>query len=112
MKKKAHDEDQQWFMERIGADLQKFDHAYERKEPELAPFESFVVARKHAFRKKLWRDLALFWLVGAMLLLGMLWILERNWIWFAALQLLVAISAIGYIGVVQVKKVREQWKND
>lgn len=112
MKKKVHDEDQQWFMEHIGTELQKMDDAYERSEPELEPFESFVASHKMALRKKLWRDLALFWLVAAMLLLGMLWVLERDWIWFAALQLLVAVSAIGYIGFAFVWKGRKQWKNN
>ncbi|REK71569.1 YxlC family protein [Paenibacillus paeoniae] len=111
-KNNVHDEDQQWFTEHMGAELQRFDDAYERREPELAPLDSFVASHKLALRKKLWRDLALFWLVAAMLLLGMLWILERDWIWFAALQLLVAISAIGYIGFVHRKKGREQWKNN
>ncbi|RJE87745.1 hypothetical protein D3P07_15705 [Paenibacillus sp. 1011MAR3C5] len=111
-KNKVHDEDQQWFMEHIGTELRKMDDAYERSEPELGPFESFVASHKQALRRKLWRDLALFWLVAAMLLLGMLWILERDWIWFAALQLLVAISAISYIGFVHVWKGRKQWKNN
>ncbi|RJX38643.1 hypothetical protein D3P09_13900 [Paenibacillus pinisoli] len=111
-KNKAHDEDQQWFKDHIGAELQRMDAAFERSEPELEPFESFVASHKQALRRRLWRDLALFWLVAAMLLLGMFWIMEQDWIWLAALQSLVAVSAVGYIGIAHVWKGRKQWKNN
>lgn len=104
------EEQQHWFDKHIGEELLKFDAAFERQMPDARQLEAFAAGYRRELRKKLWRDLTFFWLVAVALLLGMLWMLDRNWIWFVTLQTFAGAGAIGYIGYSYVMKVGHIWK--
>lgn len=105
------DEEQRWFEEQMGEALKTFDAAYERQAPDLVMLEAFAAQHQREQRKKMWKELALFWLVAACLLLGMMWVLERHFIWFVALQVLVAAGGLGFVGISYFKKVSRLWKS-
>ncbi|MCR2803334.1 YxlC family protein [Paenibacillus soyae] len=107
----AHDEEQLWFDEQVKTGLLKFDQAYERPEPELAQLEAFVAEHRRQHRRKLLRELALFWLVAAIVLTAILGLLDRSWIWYVTLQGISAVGAIGFIAAASVKRRKQSWKN-
>lgn len=110
-KSAAPDEEQRWFEQNISGELRKFDSAYEREAPDTVDLELFVAQHQRDLRKRLWRDLMILWLVAACLLLGMLWVMDRHFMWFVSLQAISAAGAVVFIGVSHRKKVRGIWKN-
>lgn len=113
-KNKAHDaldDDQLWFMENMGGELNKFDAAYERQMPDLEEMEAYLAIQKQELRRKLWRDLARFWLVAIVVLTGTMWMFNRDPIWYIGFQSAVCIGAVGYIGIAHAKKVKTLWKS-
>ncbi|MNF05259.1 hypothetical protein D3C80_2049460 [compost metagenome] len=62
-------------------------------------------------RSRLWKELALFWLTACFIFAGMMWVVESNWMWFAALQAVIAICGIGYAGMVFGRRAWREWRS-
>lgn len=107
----AHDEEQLWFDARVKTELTKFDQAFERPDPDPTQLAALVADHRKQLRRKLWRDLALFWIVAAIVLTAILGVLDRSWIWFVALQGISAAGAIAFIGISSAKRRKQSWKN-
>lgn len=82
MSKRKRDENEQWFREKMTNQLERFDEAFEPESPQVDQLETMIVAHRKIFRKAMWRELLLFWLVVACILIGMGWIAETNLSWF------------------------------
>lgn len=106
----APDEEQLWFDQQVRTELARFDQAFEQPEPDMQQLEAFVRNHQQEMKRKLWRDLALFWSVAAIVLVIVMGVLNRSLIGFVSLQALAAIGAIGYIGKTMVKKESRLWK--
>lgn len=112
MKKNKTDElDQQWFDEKVGAALSRFDAVHERPMPELPELERLVQEHKRETRKKLWRELALFWLAAVFVLCSMLWLLDSSRIGFAIVQAVLAAGGIGFAVITFGKRMGQKWKS-
>nr|WP_269669537.1 YxlC family protein [Paenibacillus sp. GSMTC-2017] len=92
--------------------MEKLDAAFEPEMPSLDEIESLVTKHKQEIRRRLWKELALFWLVAIFLLFGMMWMLESNWIWFMALQAVVGVGALWYIVASYQRKGGRTWRNN
>ncbi|MBD2870909.1 YxlC family protein [Paenibacillus arenilitoris] len=110
-KHSANDPDQQWFDEAMGDAIARFDASHSPGVPELDAFERLVQARKREARKRLWRDLTLFWLTACFVFGSMAWVLERNWIWFAALQVAAAAGGAGFVACNFGRRTWSKWKS-
>lgn len=101
--------EQQWFNKHMGEQLQQFDSAYEPDVPGISEFEALVTSHKREMVRKQWRDLLLFWLIALPVLGMMLWVLERNLLWFVGIQSAVSIIAVFYVIAKLRKKGEMQW---
>ena len=111
MKDNDRDENRQWFERHIGNDLRKFDEAHNPLPPRIEQLEAMVAVHKRHARKALWKELLLFWLIAAVIMAGMMWVLERNWVWFAVIQSAAAAGAVLFLSFYLRKKVNGRWKN-
>jgi hypothetical protein len=103
-------DDERWFDSRVGNSLKQFDDAHKPYTPDRFEFEALVGAHKQAIRRKQWKELLLLWLIGCFLFGGMMWVLERDIVWFAILQAVIACAAVGYVAVMfGKKKVSHRW---
>lgn len=110
-KPKEELDDQQWFNDQIKNTITRFDASHRPDVPELQQFEVFVDRHKQETKKKLRKELMLLWAAACFIFALMLWMIDRNWIWFAILQAVVAACGIGYVSLTfGLRKVRE-WKN-
>lgn len=105
----ANDLDQQWFDRQMSGQLRKFDAVHEPVVPKIPELETMVKTHKREMIKKQLRDLLLFWLIALPVLSTMFWVLERDWIWFAVIQSLVAAGAVFYASMMFRKRVSRQW---
>lgn len=106
--------ERQWFEERIGSQLERLDEAFMPQKPELHAMEAFVEEGKRELKKKFRRELALFWLLAAFVISGMVWTLDKSLTLFVALQALVTLAAAGWLALTLLrvyKRGRKQWKN-
>ncbi|GKU76154.1 DUF5345 family protein [Paenibacillus sp. L3-i20] len=104
------EEDQLWFQEHIGVELEKLDAAFEPMMPQLESINELVTSHKRELRRKLWKELGLFWLIGLLLLTGMMWVIGNNLLWFVALQVLASAGAFWYIVASYRKKGERAWR--
>jgi hypothetical protein len=103
-------DDKRWFDSQISDSLKQFDVVHKPYTPDQFEFEALVGAHKQAVRRKQWKELLLLWLIGCILFGGMMWLLERDVVWFVALQAIIACSAVGYVTVMfSKKKVSRRW---
>lgn len=112
--KKSNDNEiqmQLWFDEQIGDQLHKLDTANEPDIPPISEFVALVESHKREHEKKQWRDLLLFWLTAVPVLAVMLWVLERDWLWFVSIQVSVALGAILFVSTKVRQRVDQQWNN-
>ncbi|RIX50757.1 hypothetical protein D3P08_18815 [Paenibacillus nanensis] len=107
----APDEEQLWFDRHMRSELSRFDQAFEQPELDPMQLEAFVQNHRQEMKRKLWRELAFFWIVAAIVLVVVLGALNRSLALFAALQAAAGLGAIGYIGITLGKKVKRLWKN-
>lgn len=106
--------DGQWFKERIGSQLERLDEAFLPRQPELRAMEAFVAESKRELKKRFRIELALFWLLAACVIGGMVWALDRSLTLFVALQALVTLTAAGWLTITLLRaqgRGRKQWKN-
>lgn len=106
--------DRQWFEERIGSQLERLDETFMPRKPELHAMEAFVEDGKRELKKRFRRELALFWLLAAFVISGIVWTLDNSLSLFVALQALVTLTAIGWLAITLLRvhrRGRKQWKN-
>jgi hypothetical protein len=110
MKKyKTDNGDQQWFDDQIGEAVNRFDAVHAPPVPELHAFEQLVHEHKREVKRKQWKELMLFWLAACFIFGFMMWILDRNLVWFAVLQSVIAIGGIIFAGMAFGKRMWHQW---
>ncbi|MEK3882489.1 YxlC family protein [Paenibacillus sp. PL2-23] len=107
----AHDDDQQWFDARLKADLQSFDEAFDSPPHDVAGLALLVGRYQKELNRRLWRELALFWLVAAILLAAVFGLLERSLALFVVLQGITALSALLIIGMTVWRRRKSLWKS-
>ncbi|MGO4548602.1 DUF5345 family protein [Paenibacillus sp. 2TAB23] len=109
---KKHDEEEQnWFNNLMKEDLTRFDAAHAPEVPEQHRFEELVLAHVQDTKRKLWRELLLFWLLACLIFGVMLWIIDRNWIWFAMIQAVITAGGIGYASYAFARGRLREWKS-
>src|SRR5690606_7563894 len=112
--KKSNDNEiqvQQWFDENVGEALQELDTAAELETPPISDFIAFVETHKREHANRQWRDLLLFWIAAVPVLGIMLWMLERDLLWFVIVQLFVTLGALFYTSTKVRQRVDKQWTN-
>lgn len=110
-KPKEEIDDQQWFNDQFKNALTRFDASHGPDVPELQQFEAFVDSHKQETKKKLLKELMLLWAAACFIFAVMVWMIDRNWVWFAILQAVVAATGIGYASLTfGLRKVRG-WKS-
>jgi len=110
-KHKSEDIDQKWFDEQFGSVVNQFDAAHAPLLPELHHVEQLVQLHKNDLRRKFWKELLLFWLVACFIFGLMMWMLERDLVWFAILQLIIAMGGIGFVSMTFGKRMGRKWNN-
>ncbi|RCW44150.1 YxlC family protein [Paenibacillus prosopidis] len=108
-KHKTENGDQQWFDNQIGKAVKRFDDVHEPSVPELHAFEQLVHEHKREVKRKLWKELMLFWLAACFIFGFMMWIVDRNWVWFAVFQSAIAAGGIVFAGMTFGKRVGREW---
>ncbi|MGG1639507.1 YxlC family protein [Paenibacillus sp. FSL K6-3182] len=112
MKKlKEETEDQKWFDDQLQETLNRFDAIHAPHVPELQRFEDMVDAHKQQMKRKLWKDLLIFWLLACLIFGMMMWMLDRNLVWFAVLQVVIAVGSIGFVGITFGRRKVRTWKS-
>lgn len=107
-KGKEHD-DELWFKHQIGGELERFDQAHEIQPPELHEFESLVRSHRQVIKRKQWKELLLLWMIGCVVFGTMMWLLQKEVVWFIALQTVVGCSAVLYASLTFGKRVGQKW---
>ncbi|PZD95689.1 hypothetical protein DNH61_14325 [Paenibacillus sambharensis] len=79
--------------------LADFDGQTDINVPSSAWFEELALEGRRSARRKLQRDLAIFWLTGGIILSVLMLVLSSNVIWFIALQGLALIGGTGFAAV-------------
>ncbi|WP_424768848.1 YxlC family protein [Paenibacillus sp. sgz302251] len=110
-KHKTNDDDQQWFDNQIGEALDRFDAIHAPLLPKLHVFEQLVQAHKRELKRKLWKDLLLFWLLAVFIFSSMMWVLDRNWVWFLTIQSAIAAGGIGFVSITFVRRMGSTWRS-
>jgi hypothetical protein len=108
-KHKTEKDDQQWFDNQLGESVNRFDAVHAPPLPELHAFEQLVHEHKRELKRKLRKELMLFWLSACFIVSIMMWILDRNWVWFAILQSVIAAGGIAFVGIMFGKRMGRQW---
>lgn len=108
--KEEHD-DQLWFESEMQQALTRFDVAHKPDIPELQRFENMVLAHKQEMKRTLWKELAVFWLIACLMFGLMMWMLDRNWVWFAILQAVIAAGGIVFVSMTFNRRKVRVWKS-
>ncbi|WP_141502729.1 YxlC family protein [Paenibacillus luteus] len=104
-------EDQLWFEDRLKDAMTQFDAVHAPKVPSLQQFEALVDDHKQEMKKRLWKELLLFWLIACFILGLMLWVLDRNVVWFAILQICIAVGGISFVTMRFRRRKVSTWKS-
>lgn len=90
--------------------LAKFDAQIDTKQPELAWFEQLIAQQRQAARKKLLRELAVFWIIGCGILMLLTFaLLQHTWL-FVALQAIAL--CVGLLFVFRLAEPRERGRRE
>jgi hypothetical protein len=111
---KKHEEeqsDQLWFEEQLTGALTAWDAAHAPQTPDFRQLEALVEGHKQAMRTKLWLELLLLWITAGCILLLMLWMLDRSMVWFAILQVVIALGGAGFVGMAYSRRRAGIWKS-
>jgi len=111
MKKNNDHEEQEWFTKHVADELQKLDAMNPSDIPSVVELASLVESHRIEYKRKQWRELLLFWIIAVPILAIMLGILIFDWMWFAAIQMLVSIVAISFIFTKMSRRENQQWNN-
>jgi hypothetical protein len=97
------------FREMVGGPLEAMDDLFEPEVPQAAWFAELVIVQKKEIRRKMLRDLLLFWIVGCLALGLMTLLITQNVIVFLLLQLFAMAGAGVFIGRNEVRRVKREW---
>jgi hypothetical protein len=97
------------FREMVGGPLEAMDDLFEPEVPQAAWFAELVIVQKKEIRRKMLRDLLLFWIVGCLALGLMTLLVTQNVIVFLLLQLFAMAGAGVFIGRNEVRRVKREW---
>lgn len=107
-----HDEEDQALTELMRGGLQKLDMLVPDEMPNLQWMEQIVADQQNRMRKKMWTELAVFWLVAMLVLSGVFLALYANVYIFAALQAFVVAAAVPVAVILRRKEqVKTKWKS-
>ncbi|MFC5648698.1 DUF5345 family protein [Paenibacillus solisilvae] len=102
------------FQELFGDHLMKWDASITPPIPALDDLEQLVTDHKQQLSRRLWRDLLLLWVIGGLVISGMLLLLQHNIVVFALVQIgAIAAAAIFLMIAVRSssKEGRHKWTN-
>lgn len=102
------------FQELLGDHLMKWDASIKPPTPALSTLEQLVSDQKHLLARRLWRDLLMLWVVGGLVLSGMLLLFQHNMIVFVVVQTGSIIAAAIFLILTQRSKFKEgqyKWDN-
>lgn len=105
------DEEDQALAELMRDGLHKLDALVPDEMPNLQWMEQMVSDQQTRMRKKMWTELAVFWLVAMVILTGVFLALYANVYIFAALQAFVVAAAVPVAFILRRKEqVKTKWK--
>lgn len=105
-----NEQDEQVMLTEIAGALAKFDDNINTKQPELAWFQQLVAGQRQAARKKLLRELAVFWFIGCGILMLLTFaLLQHTWL-FVALQ--ASALCVGLLFVFRLAEPRERGRRE
>ncbi len=102
------------FQELLGDHLMKWDASIKPPTPALSTLEQLVSDQKQLLARRLWRDLLMLWVVGGLVLSGMLLLFQHNMIVFVVVQTGSIIAAAIFLILTQRSKFKEgqyKWTN-
>ncbi|WP_138755184.1 YxlC family protein [Paenibacillus sinopodophylli] len=112
MKKRDEEmDDQKWFNDQFKDKITRFDDLHAPLIPSSQQFDELVHAHKQERSRKLWKELLLFWITACFVFGLMLWIIERNWVWFAILQTIVAAGGMVFASMAFSRRRQREWKS-
>jgi hypothetical protein len=77
--------------------MQRFDAAFEPATPTLEQLTAFVETSRKEAKSKLWRDLALLWAAGCVVLGGMAFAWLDDVLWIVGIQAAGAVGGVAYL---------------
>ncbi|CAM4477986.1 YxlC family protein [Paenibacillus tarimensis] len=93
--------------------LADFDEQRDINVPSSVWFEELALEGRRSARRKLLRDLAIFWLTGGAILSVLMLMLSSNVVWFIVLQVLALIGGTGFAVVHWLRgtgrEVEQEW---
>jgi len=98
-KRATEEEEAKAFEELLGEPLRGWDERIEPSVPHLLELEELVTRHREESSRKLWRDLFMLWLLGILVISGMILLYRWNVIAFAVLQALAAAGAVLFLAV-------------
>lgn len=105
MKPTNHDQDNELFSE-LQRDWEKLDRTYPATPASLDVWESLVQSQRRINRRRLWRDLLLFWLVAVPFVSGFIFLGSGMSVWFWLLQ---GVSVI--VGIpLAINEFKSSWR--
>lgn len=103
--------DQQWFDNQFKEAVTRFDATHAPNVPNLQQLEAFVAGHKQDVKRRLWKELLLFWLTACFIFGVMMWVIDRNLVWFAVLQALVAAGGVGFVIMTYGRRKVRTWRS-
>ncbi len=96
-------------------DMQRFDAAFEPGTPSLEQLTAFVDATRKEAKSRLWRDLALLWAAGGVVLSGMALAWLDDVLWIVGIQAAGAVGGVAYLCGMLARRsgkgLKDKWTN-
>ncbi|MBB6633059.1 YxlC family protein [Cohnella thailandensis] len=110
-KRATEAEEAKAFEELLGEPLRGWDERIEPSVPHLLELEALVTRHREESGRKLWRDLFMLWLLGILVISGMILLYRWNVIAFAVLQALAVAGAVLFLAVSSRKnrEAKREW---
>jgi tetrahydromethanopterin S-methyltransferase subunit G len=107
-------DDDKAFQELLGDHLMKWDASINPPTPALSTLEQLVSEQKQLISRRIWRDLLMLWVIGGLVISGMLLLFQHNRIVFVVVQAVFIIAAAIFLILTQRSKFKEgqyKWNN-
>jgi len=102
----------QEFRQLIGQHLEKWDETVNPTVPSIQALTQLAEDHRIFMRKKLWRDLVLFWIVSGIVLSGLLMLIYQDIRLYVIVQIIMLVAAILFLVAERLhRRVREKWTN-
>jgi len=100
------------FEQLIGQHLEQWDKTVNPSVPSIQALTQLAEDHRIFMRKKLWRDLVLFWIVSGILLSGLLMLIYQDIRLYVIVQVIMLVVAFIFLIAERMhRKVREKWTN-